>query len=138
MDTILQDVRYAVRKLLQAPAFSIIAIATLAVAIGANTAIFSVVNGVLLKPLPFRDPERLVRVINMRQGQRYLFASPLDFLDWRSQTHSFTGISAFDVEPANLTGIGDPERVSAAHVSDNFFTVLGTPPARGRGFVSGE
>ena len=138
MDTILQDIRYAARKLIQAPAFSLVAIGTLAVAIGASTAIFSVVNSVVLRPLPFREPERLVRVMNVRQGQKYFYASPLDFLDWRKGTHSFDGISAYTVEPGNLTGSGDPERISAALVSDNFFSVVGASPARGRGFARGE
>src|SRR4029434_5695132 len=92
---VIQDIRYAVRKLSRTPAFTTIAALTLALAIGATTAIFSVIDAVLLKPLPFRDPERVVRVTNIRDGNRMVSSVP-DFLDIRTQSKSYSSVAPID------------------------------------------
>jgi putative ABC transport system permease protein len=132
-----QDIRYAVRKLSRTPGFTAIAAFTLALAIGATTAIFSVIDGVLLKPLPFRDPERVVRVTNIRDGNRQPSSVP-DFLDIRSQSKSFSSLAAIDAQAMNLTGGSEPERVQAARVGATFWNLLGVTPALGRGFAPNE
>ena len=133
----LQDIRYAARKLARTPAFTAIAAFTLALAIGATTAIFSVIDGVLLKPLPFREPERVVRVTNLRGGNRMPSSTP-DFLDFRAQAKSFSSLAGIDNQAMNLTGGSEPERVNAARVSATFWSLLGTAPAVGRGFAPNE
>jgi putative ABC transport system permease protein len=132
-----QDIRYAVRKLSRTPGFTAIAAFTLALAIGATTAIFTVIDGVLLKPLPFRDPERVVRVTNIRDGNRQPSSVP-DFLDIRSQSKSFSSLAAIDAQAMNLTGGSEPERVQAARVGATFWNLLGVTPALGRGFAPNE
>jgi putative ABC transport system permease protein len=134
---VLQDIRYAARKLARTPAFTAIAAFTLALAIGATTAIFSVIDGVLLKPLPFRDAERVVRVTNIRGGNRMVSSAP-DFLDFRKEAKSFSSLAGIDNQAMNLTGGTEPERVSAARVSATFWTLLGVQPAMGRGFAPTE
>ena len=133
----LGDLRYALRKLAKAPAFAAIAILTLALGIGANTAIFSVVNAVLLRPLPFAEPDRLVWMWgNIRNGGNRASVAPLDFLDYREQNKSFEQLAAMTTVPVhgNLTGGGDPERLEAAWVTGNYFQALGVEPALGRTF----
>ena len=104
MDILLQDIRYAARKLLRTPGFSIIAIATLALAIGATTAVFSIVNGVLLKPLPFPKPKEIVRIGSATRDGRYASLSALDFIDYRDQSHNFVAMAAFqERNSANLS-----------------------------------
>jgi putative ABC transport system permease protein len=134
---VLQDIRYAARKLARTPAFTLIAAFTLALAIGATTAIFSVIDGVLLKPLPFRDPESVVRVTNIRGGNRMPSSAP-DFLDFRKDARAFSALSAVDNQAMNLTGGSEPERVQAARVSATFWSLLGVQPAIGRGFAPNE
>jgi putative ABC transport system permease protein len=134
---VLQDIRYAVRKLSRTPGFTAIAAFTLALAIGATTAIFSVIDGVLLKPLPFRDPERVVRVTNMRGGNRMVSSVP-DFIDIRTQSKSFASLAAIDAQEMNLTGGSEPERVQAARVGATFWSLLGVTPSIGRGFAPNE
>jgi len=131
-----QDLRYAVRTLLRAPGFTLLAILTIAIGVGATTAIFSIVNVVLLKPLPFADPESLVLISQVDdQTRRGLgSASPANFLDWRERARSFTGMAAFRDESYVLSSSDQPERVSGAIVNANFFEVLGVSPALGRGF----
>ena len=135
--TVLQDIRYAVRKLSRTPGFTTIAAFTLALAIGATTAIFSVIDGVLLKPLPFRDPERVVRVTNLRDGNRMVSSVP-DFLDIRAQSKSYASLAALDNQAMNLTGGSEPERISAARVGATFWSLLGVTPQVGRGFAPNE
>jgi len=135
--TVLQDIRYAVRKLSRTPGFTAIAAFTLALAIGATTAIFSVIDGVLLKPLPFRDPERVVRVTNMRDGSRQSSSVP-DFVDIRAQSKSYSSMAALDNQAMNLTGGSEPERVQAARVGASFWSLLGVTPEIGRGFAPNE
>jgi len=140
MDILLQDIRYAARKLLRTPAFTIIAIATLALAIGATTAVFSIVNGVLLKPLPFREPDALVRIGSMSKEGKLVHMSAPDFVDYRDQTRSFVGMAQIqEKNSANLTVSGsEPQRLSAASVGAKFFDLLGAPMQLGRGFLAGE
>ena len=133
----IQDIRYAARKLSRTPGFTAIAAFTLALAIGATTAIFSVIDGVLLKPLPFHDPGRVVRVTNMRGGNR-MVSSTADFIDFRTQTKSFSSIAGIDHQPVNLTGGSEAERVMAARVGAPFWSLLGVAPALGRGFAPNE
>ena len=133
----IQDIRYAVRKLSRTPGFTAIAAFTLALAIGATTAIFSVIDGVLLKPLPFQDPGRVVRVNSMRQGNRLPSSTP-DFIDIRTQSKSFSAMAGIDNQAMNLTGGSEPERVRAARVGAPFWSLLGVSPALGRGFAPNE
>ena len=126
------DVQYAIRRLLARPGFALTAILTLALGIGANALVFSVVRGVLLQPLPFAQPGRLVNVWQTQPGQAVRAVAPANFLDWRSAA-SFSGLSAYSVRRRSLTG-GESERVNVATVSANLFSVLGVQPAVGRGF----
>jgi putative ABC transport system permease protein len=126
-----------VRKLSRTPGFTTIAAFTLALAIGATTAIFSVIDGVLLKPLPFRDPERVVRVTNLRDGNRMVSSVP-DFLDIRAQSKSYASLAALDAQAMNLTGGSEPERIGAARVGATFWSLLGVTPQVGRGFAPNE
>lgn len=129
-----QDIRYAFRMLSNSRGFAVIAILTLALGIGANTALFSVVNGVLLNPLPFSNPDGLyaayTKTAAFDQGS---IAYP-NFLDWQKQNHSFSSLSAFRADDYNLTGSGEPERVHAHMISVEFFPTLGLNPLLGRNF----
>jgi putative ABC transport system permease protein len=139
MDTLLQDVRYAARKLLHAPGFTFIAVSTLALAVGATTAIFSVVNGVLLKPLPFPNADRVVFVASVNREGTTNPMSALDFVDYRDQSKSFVGMAAYDPVPMNATRqASDPVRLDAAQVGARFFELLGVKPQVGRTFAAGE
>ena len=140
LDSLLQDARYAVRTLSRSPAFSVVALLALALGIGANTAVFSVVNAVLLRPLPFAEPDRLVMVFNYRPRGS---ASIADFLDWRARSRSFQSLDAFEVNPFTnnrftWTGDGEPEKVVGYRVTAGFFRTLGVQPILGRTFVAGE
>jgi putative ABC transport system permease protein len=134
MQSLIQDLRYGARMLLKKPGFTLIAVTTLALGIGANTAIFSVVDAVLLRPLPFKDPERLVWVWGTvpRSGQAN--HSPVEFLAYQAQQTSFTEMAAYRNMPFTLTGGGEPEYVQGVIVSPNYFSMLGVPAARGRVF----
>jgi predicted permease len=135
--SIWQDVGYALRRLVAAPGFSTVAVLTLALGIGANGALFSIVNGVLLRPLPYPEPERLVRVVGRYQG-RDVVMSPANFLDVRAAATGLQGLAAFDNGAFTMTGRGEPRRVESAEVSAGFFDVMGVHPAIGRGFLDGE
>jgi putative ABC transport system permease protein len=137
VDTLLQDLRYSLRTAWQSPAFTIAAVAALALAIGANTAIFSVVNTVLLRPLPYADPNRLVLFLNTSPQGSGPGASPTKFNNWRRQTEVFQDVSAYRFSVANLTE-GDPEQVATAHVSADFFRLFGAPVFKGRTFAPAE
>jgi putative ABC transport system permease protein len=137
METLLRDIRYGVRSLLKRPGFTAIALVALALGIGANTAIFSLVNAVLLRPLPFAEPDRLVWMWgNIKGGSNRASVSPLDFLDFRQQNSTFEQFAASLSVPArlNLTGDGEPERLEASAVTGNYFQALGAQPAFGRTF----
>ncbi|HEX2268653.1 MAG TPA: ABC transporter permease [Pyrinomonadaceae bacterium] len=137
MDTLIRDLRYGFRSLLKRPGFTAIALVALALGIGANTAIFSLVNAVVLQPLPYSDPDRLVWVWgNIRDRGNRASVAPQDFLDFRAQNKTFEQFAASfsGPVPVNMTGNGDPERLSASAVTGNFFETFGVTPALGRGF----
>jgi len=137
----LSDLRFALRMLLKNPGFTFVAVLTMALGIGANTAIFSVVNAVLLNPLPFPQPERLIRIYGhfFATSQDNMSASVLEFTDYRDQTQSFEQIAAYDDFSANLTPAGgEPERVEALFVTPELFSVLKVTPQAGRTFLPEE
>jgi putative ABC transport system permease protein len=135
---LMQDLRYALRSLSKAPGFTLIVLLTLALGIGANTAIFTVLNAVLLRPLPFADSDRLVAIREtFGQGIEGSVAGP-NVVDWRTRNHSLSGLLAFRASSRALVGDGQPEQVLTAMVSADFFRTLGVPPALGRGFTDGE
>jgi putative ABC transport system permease protein len=140
MDTLLQDLRYAVRMLLKSPGFTAVAVATLALGIGANTAIFSVVNAVVLRPLPYLDPARLMMVWldNPRQSIHEDVSSFPNFVDWREQNRVFDPLVTFYGTGFNLTGGGEPEQIRGAVVSAGFFRLFGVEPLHGRGLATDE
>ncbi len=141
METILQDLRYGLRMLRKNPGFTLTAVITLALGIGANTAIFSVVNAVLLRPLPFKDPERLMMVWNRGPEAAGGDRTPLavaDLLDWRAQNRSFAEIGAFQKTIFNYISSDSPERVQAVRVTANFFAMLGVQAHLGNTPLAGE
>ena len=111
---------------------------TLALGIGANTAVFTVVNGVLLRPLPFREPGRLVQLFHGRNGRLSMTYSPPNFIDVTTQSGVFSGATAMTPSSANLTGSGDPQLIDGANVTASFFNVLGVVPPLGRGLVDAD
>ena len=140
MKGLIHDIRYAVRTLRKAPGFTLMAMLTLAFGIGANTAIFSVVNAVLWRSLPFQNADRVVWIdgVNRASGITESSVSAPDIADWQSQNQVFDGIAAFASGGAILSGSDTPERVPRASVSGNFFSVLGVRPALGRVFLPEE
>ena len=136
MDTLFRDIRYGLRGLLKRPGFTVVALVALALGIGANTAIFSLVNAVVLQPLPYPEPDRLVWVWGKFSGGNRASVSPPDYLDFRSQNKTFEQFAATTTitAPATLTGSGEPERLSASIVTGNYFQALGVAPELGRGF----
>jgi putative ABC transport system permease protein len=138
METLLRDIRYGVRSLAKRPAFALIAAITLALGIGANTAIFSVVNTVLLRPLPYRDPDRIVTLWqnNAKAGLPRNDVSPANFLDWQEQSRSFESMAGIEPFGFSMIGNGEPERFQAWLVTTGFFETLGRGPALGRTFTS--
>ncbi|HEV2840923.1 MAG TPA: ABC transporter permease [Chthoniobacterales bacterium] len=135
----MNDLRYALRQLRKSPGFTVIAVLTLALGIGANSAIFSVVNHVLLRPLPYPHPERLVYLNEVINGTDTAIALP-DYVDWRKDSKSFEHLAMSRLESRNLSGIPgrEPERISVAYVTANFFNVIGLPPQIGRTFTEDE
>ena len=140
METLFKDIRYGFRSLLKRPGFTAIAVATLALGIGANTAIFSVVNAVLLRSLPFADPDRLVMIWEDASfaGFPRNTPAPANYVDIKNQNQVFQDVAAMDRRSFNLTGDGEPERVEANGVTANFFPLLGVQPALGRSFQADE
>jgi putative ABC transport system permease protein len=139
MSGLFQDLRYALRQLRKSPGFAVVAVTTLALGIGANSAIFSVIDAVLLRPLPFHDPGRLVAVKTTEPGRLdNIGVSYPAFLDWRSRNHVLDGISAFRVDDFTITGRSEPAHLTGAVVSANMFSVLGVAPVIGRDFVPAE
>ncbi|HET9704902.1 MAG TPA: ABC transporter permease [Vicinamibacterales bacterium] len=138
MDTFVQDLRHALRLLRNTPGFTFAAVTALALGIGANTAIFSVLNTVILKPLPYPDPERLVMFLNVSPQGSGGAASPTKFNVWRRQTGAFEDVSAYRFSVVNITGDANPEQVSAAYVSVDFFRLFGAAPILGRTFSQEE
>ncbi|HEX6806962.1 MAG TPA: ABC transporter permease [Gemmatimonadaceae bacterium] len=138
MNTLIQNLRYAIRTLRRSPGFAVIAILTLALGIGANTALFSVVNGVLLDPLPYPAPDRLVAVYGKTTGFDHSAISYPNFLDWQRNTRTLSSLALYHNEDYNFTGAGEAERVSGYMVSAGFFHTLGVSPMLGRGFRGEE
>ena len=140
IDALLQDVRYALRTLIKNRAFSTVAVLTLALGIGANTTIFSVVNAVLWKPLPYPEPDRLLMLWERHLSDGTLgTVARANFFDWREQSHSFVKMAAIDPYPDFiLSGSGDAKRLAGAAVSADFFALLGVRMALGRGFLAEE
>src|SRR5215216_5155330 len=138
METLFQDMRYGVRMLAKSRSLSAVAIIALMLGIGANTAIFSVVNAVLLRPLPYPEPERLIRIYEKSPQFDAMSISYPNFLDWQERNQSFEQMAAFRYDGFNLTGGDLPERIQGRFVSANFFSILGTRPALGRSFLPEE
>lgn len=141
VETLLQDVRYAARMLAKRPGFTAVAVLTLALGIGANTSIFSVVNAVLLRPLPYKDAERLVVVYETdAKGEDFYPAAPANYLAWKARAGSFEELAALSNKGwgGNLTGEGEPERLQGFQVTANLFPFLGASPALGRNFLPEE
>src|SRR5436190_13036752 len=140
MLAVIKDIRYRFRSLCKRPGFSAIAILTLALGIGANTAIFSLVNAVLLRPLPFADPDRLVMIWEDAAFAGFPRNTPsaANYADVKNQNHVFTEVAALDFRTFNLTGDGEPQKVETRGVTGNFFPLLGVRPAAGRWFAADE
>lgn len=140
MHAFFKDVRHAFRLLLAQPAITVVAVITLALGIGANTAIFSAVNALLLRPLPYPDPDQLVMIWEKRAREGVVdnVVAPADFLDWEQRQRSFDAIAGMTVVTADLTGAGEPARLFSGAVSPAFFDVLGVRPALGRSFRPDE
>ena len=136
MGNLLQDVRYAIRMLAKNPGFTIIAVLTLALGIGANTAIFSVVSGVLLRPLPYPEPDKLIALSEKTANFESSSISYPNFLDWQRQNTSFSAMAAYRQDDYSLTGSGETERVRVGMVSHEFFEILGVHPVHGRLFTA--
>src|SRR3954470_23203863 len=133
-----QDLRYAVRMLGKTPAFTVVLVLTLGLSIGANSAIFSVIDAVLLKPLPYPKAERLARVFYRSKSFAKFPLNPWDFLDFRSRNRSFESFAVYTRGDTQLSGTGEPVKLSAFRVTAGYFRVLGVQPARGREFEFAE
>jgi hypothetical protein len=134
MHNLLHDLRHGLRMLWKSPGFTTVAVITLALGIGANVAIFSVVNAVLLRPLAYQDPEKLVVVLH--DGSHPV--APANFSDWKNQSHSFTSMGAAELWGPSLLGAEGAEKISAMHVSADIFPMLGVQPLLGRVFLPEE
>jgi predicted permease len=138
MGTLFQDLKYGLRMLGKSPGFTAVAVITLALGIGANTALFSVVNGVLLNPLPYAEPDRLVALYSRDANYTQASVSYPNFLDWVRDNRSFSALAAYRGDDFNLTGMGEPERVTAEMISASFFPLLGVKTGMGRTFLPEE
>ncbi len=141
MQTLWQDLRYAIRMLIKRPGFTAVAVIALALGIGANTAIFSVVNGVLLRSVPYKNPERIVAVESMNpQGGKGIFGavSPADFWDWKERSRTFENLAVYSGDGYNLPSEDRAESIAVSRVSVNFFDVFGVEPLMGRFFTEEE
>ncbi|HEY6231572.1 MAG TPA: ABC transporter permease [Pyrinomonadaceae bacterium] len=138
METLLRDIRYGIRSLLKRPGFTLIAIVTLALGIGANTAIFSVVNAVVLRPLPYAEPDRLMVLWETMPGSDQRSVAPGNFVDWRTQNKTFQDMAAMFYANFNLTSDGEPDRIDGATITSNLMSVLGARAQLGRTFQSDD
>lgn len=139
IETFIQDIRYGLRQLRRSPGFTAVAVITLALGIGANTAIFSVVNAVLFEPLPYQSPGQLVYISEFWPRERPANRVPTpDFVNWREHNRVFRGLASWGGSPVNLSGSGNPEVVQSAQVSEEFFSTLGVQPLLGRVFLPEE
>src|SRR5215469_15143861 len=138
LDTTLQDLRFAFRTLRKSPGFTAVAVLTLALGIGANSAIFSLVDSVLLRPLPYRDASRLVWIADEMPGH-FFVVMEADYFGWRKCNHAFEDLAAYQSgDMLTLTGVGDAEQIHAGHATYNFLDVLGVTPRLGRSFNAQE
>src|SRR5512146_2585687 len=143
MGTLMQDLKYGLRVLRKSPSFAAVAIVVLALGIGANTAIFSVVSAVLLRPLPYRDPIRLMQVWHVPPpksfpGMTTFSVSPANYLDWERQNHVFQSMAIYGFRSFNITGTDQPQALQASAVSQDFYSTLGVSPLLGRTFTADE
>jgi putative ABC transport system permease protein len=139
MDTLWHDIRYGLRTLGRSPGFLAVAVLTLALGIGANTAIFSVVDAVLLRPLPFRSPDQLVALFETESAAGSYPLTGADYLDWRAQNQTFEDMAVYSFQESfNASGAGEPERAVVVETQSNFFSLLGVEPMLGRAFLNGE
>jgi putative ABC transport system permease protein len=140
MESLLQDLRYGIRSLLKRPGFTAVAVITLALGIGANTTLFSFVNGILLRPLPYKDPGQLVVLDENapKQGIKSFGVSYPNFVDWREQNHVFQDVAIYQANTYTLVGAGDPEQLPGARISQGLFEVLGVAPELGRTITADE
>lgn len=138
MHTLWQDLRYGARMLLKNPGVTMVAVITLALGIGANSAIFSVVNAVMLRPLPYQDPDRLVSLWAKVPDHGQWRATPANFLDWKKQNTSFADLAAFGASTMTLTGDGEPEQLHGTRAGAGYFSVVGVEPILGRSFLAEE
>lgn len=134
LDTMVQDARYGIRTLARTPAFTMAAVVALALGIGANAAIFSVVDAVILRPLPYENPDRLTVILHDGDGP----VSPANFVDWRDQSRSFESMGAAEYWTPNMTGVDEPEKLRALHVTPSIFPMMGAAPLIGRTFLAEE
>jgi len=135
MATLIQDIRYAIRMLVKNPGFAIVAVLTLTLGIGANTALFSVVNGVLLNPLPYPQPDQLVTLHESKPNFETGAIPYLNFVDWQNENHTFSSMAISRGYAFSLTGMGEAERLQGDWVSASFFQTLGVKPILGRDFT---
>jgi predicted permease len=138
MSTLIQDLKFATRMLAKSPAFTAVAVLTLALAIGANTALFSIVNGVLLNPLPYPQPDQLVTLHESKPNFNTGSISYPNFLDWQKQNHTLSAVAVSRSYSFSLTGLGPAEQAQAQFVTSDFFPILGVRPAAGRMFASAD
>src|SRR5512138_1582513 len=137
MAGIREDLKFGLRTLWKSPGFAVAAIVVLALGIGANTAIFSVIYAVLIRPLPFEEPSRLVQIWHTPPAKQFhgiteFSVSPANYIDWEAQNHVFESMAIFRPSRVNLTGLGRPESITVARVSKDFFHVLRANPKLGR------
>jgi putative ABC transport system permease protein len=134
MNTLWQDIQFGARALLKKPGFTFIAVLTLALGVGANSTIFSFVNGILLRPLPYQNPERLVSLdeTSSKRGDASMGVSFPNFVDWREQNRVFEDVAAYQEGSYTLVGGGEPEQLRGARISSGLFEILGVAPALGR------
>src|SRR5947209_16523446 len=138
MFTLAQNFRFALRRLKNNPGFTVVAVLTLALGIGANSAMFSIVNAVLLRPLPYRDPQRLMLLAELCPQFPRQSLSYLNYKDWRDQSHSFEGVGAVRNSFVTMTGGAEAERLPSQNVTANLFGLLGVKPEIGRAFSDAE
>ena len=138
MTAIFQDLRHALRMMRRQPGFTAVAVLTLGIGIGVTTAVFTVINGVLLRPLPYAEPDRLVLLLYGSAAGVSPWLSPLNYRDYVAQTSVFERAAALTPSTANFTGAGDPERVRGVSLTPEFFDVLGVRMTLGRGFIADD
>src|SRR6185503_103236 len=138
METLINDLKFGLRMMARSPGFTLVALITIALGIGANTAIFSVVNTVLLRPLPYQDPDKLVVLWEKQDQIDQQSPSLPDFIDWRERNQSFEQMAVARRDNINLTGAGEPERLLVRQVTANFFATLGVTPQIGQSFSTDE